>query len=152
MQIKDWQIQLCPLLHSREDFFLNYTDNFFISPVLGLHKYAYTLTFILRFSFLKKCTFRSSAQCLKIIYLYIFGCTGSSLMCTGFLQLQQAGVTLRCSVWGSHCGSSSSSGCIAWTLDGGLRSVVRGLSCSLDCGVFLDQVLNLCPLYLQGDP
>ena len=53
MQIKDRQIQLCPLLLSRKDFFLSYTDNFFISPALGLHKYVYMLTFISRFPFLK---------------------------------------------------------------------------------------------------
>ena len=30
------------------------------------------------------------------------GCVGSSLLCAGFLQLQQAGATLRCSAWASH--------------------------------------------------
>ena len=34
--------------------------------------------------------------------LFIYGCTGSSLLCTGFLWLQQAGATLHCtgfSLW-----------------------------------------------------
>ena len=48
------------------------------------------------------------------IYLFIFGCIGSSLLCTGFLQLWQAGATLRCSVRASHC--SGFSCCGAWAL------------------------------------
>ena len=40
----------------------------------------------------------------KFIYLFIFGCVGSSLLCTGFLQLRRVGATLRCGVWASHCG------------------------------------------------
>ena len=35
----------------------------------------------------------------KFIDLFIFGCIGSSLLCTGFLQLWQAGATL-CAVRG----------------------------------------------------
>ena len=30
-------------------------------------------------------------------------------------------------------------------------AVVHGLSCSVTCGIFLDQGLNLCPLYWQED-
>ena len=30
------------------------------------------------------------------IYLFIFGCVGSLLLCAGFLQLRRAGATLRC--------------------------------------------------------
>ena len=29
------------------------------------------------------------------IYLFIFGCVGSSFLCEGFLQLRQAGATLH---------------------------------------------------------
>ena len=32
----------------------------------------------------------------KFIYSFIFGGVGSSLLCAGFLQLWQAGATLRC--------------------------------------------------------
>ena len=70
MQIKDRQIQLCPLLLSRKDFFLNYTDNFFISPALGLHKYVYMLTFISRFPFLKSiCNLLPN---FKKLFIYLF--------------------------------------------------------------------------------
>ena len=41
---------------------------------------------------------------------FIFGCVGSSLLCAGFLQLQQTGATLRCSVRASHCGGFSCCG------------------------------------------
>ena len=38
-----------------------------------------------------------------IIYLlFIFGCVGSSLLCEGFLQLRQVGVTLHRDAWASH--------------------------------------------------
>ena len=46
----------------------------------------------------------------KFIYLFIFGCVGSSLLRTGFLQLQRAGATLHCSAWTSHCGGFSCCG------------------------------------------
>ena len=36
--------------------------------------------------------------------LFIYGCTGSSLLCTGFLWLQQAGATLCCIAQVAHCG------------------------------------------------
>ena len=38
-----------------------------------------------------------------IIYLFIFGCVGSSFLCEGFLQLQRAGATLHRGVRASHC-------------------------------------------------
>ena len=52
------------------------------------------------------------------IYLFIylfnfFGCIGSSLLHVGFLQLWQAGATLRCSAHASHCSGFS---CGAWAL------------------------------------
>ena len=43
---------------------------------------------------------------LNFIYLFIFGCVGSSFLCEGFLQLQRAGATLhqgaRASVVAEH--------------------------------------------------
>ena len=39
----------------------------------------------------------------KFIYLFIFGCVGSSFLCEGFLQLRQAGATLHHGAWTSHC-------------------------------------------------
>ena len=41
------------------------------------------------------------------IYLFIFGCIGSSLLHVGFLQLRRAGATLPCGAWASHCGGVS---------------------------------------------
>ena len=44
------------------------------------------------------------------IYLFIFGCVGSSLLCMSFLKLQRVGATLSCSVRTSHCGGFSCCG------------------------------------------
>ena len=38
----------------------------------------------------------------KFIYLFIFGCVGSSFLCEGFLQLRQAGATLHRGARASH--------------------------------------------------
>ena len=38
---------------------------------------------------------------------FIFGCVGSLLLRTGFLQLRRAGATLCCGAWVSHCGGFS---------------------------------------------
>ena len=64
------------------------------------------------------------------IYLFIFGCFGSSLLRAGFLQLRRAGATLHCGARASHC--SGFSCCGAGAL-GAQASVVvaRGLS---SCG------------------
>ena len=58
---------------------------------------------------------------ILFIYLFIFGCVGSSSLCVGFLWLWRAGATLHCSVWASHCGGFSC--CGAWAL-GAWASVV----------------------------
>ena len=39
---------------------------------------------------------------LNFIYLFIYGCVGSSFLCEGFLQLRQAGATLHHGAWASH--------------------------------------------------
>ena len=64
------------------------------------------------------------------IYLFVFGCVGSSLLHTGFLELWRAGATLCCSARVSHCGGFSRCGARAL---GARASVVaaRGLS---SCG------------------
>ena len=41
------------------------------------------------------------------IYIFIYGCVGSSLLCMGFLQLRQGGATLSCGAQASHCGGFS---------------------------------------------
>ena len=81
-----------------------------------------------------------------LIYLFIFGCVGSSLLHTGFLQLQQAGATLRCGVWSSHCSGFSCCGAQAL---GTWASVVvsRGLS---SCGSrALEHRLSSCGTWAQ---
>ena len=44
------------------------------------------------------------------IYLFIYGCVGSSLLCSSFLQLGGAGATLHCGTQASHCGGFSCCG------------------------------------------
>ena len=44
---------------------------------------------------------------IYLFYLFIFGCIGSSLLCTGCLLLWHVGATLRWSEWASHCGGLS---------------------------------------------
>ena len=94
----------------------------------------------------KVCTEDESrtARCIYI-YIYIF-----------FL----AALGLSCGAWASHCGGFSC--CRAQPLGAwasvvaarGLSSsvvVAHELSCSLACGIFLDQGSNLCPLHWQVD-
>ena len=87
---------------------------------------------------------------IYLFYLFIFGCVGSSLLLSGFLQLRRVGATLRCSARASHCGGFSC--CGAWAL-GTQASVVvaRGLS---SCGSWtLECRLNSCgawALLLRG--
>ena len=54
------------------------------------------------------------------LFIYFFGCVGSSLLHTGFLYLQRAGATLCCGARASHCGGFSC--CGAWAL--GMRASV----------------------------
>ena len=62
---------------------------------------------------------------LFILFIFIFGRVGSSLLCAGFL-LRRAGATLHCGARASHCGGSSCCGARAL---GAWASVVvaRGL-------------------------
>ena len=98
---------------------------------------------------------------LFILFIFIFGCVGSSLLRVGFLQLQRAGATLHCGAWASHCGDLSRCGARApgaqasAVVARGLQSagsvVAHGLSCSATCGILPDQVSNPCPLHWQAD-
>ena len=38
------------------------------------------------------------------LFIYLFGCIGSLLLCADFLQLQRVGAPLRCGAQASHCG------------------------------------------------
>ena len=44
------------------------------------------------------------------LFIFIFGCVGSSLLCAGFLWLRRAGATLRCGARASHCSGFSCCG------------------------------------------
>ena len=36
------------------------------------------------------------------LFIYLFGCVGSSFLCEGFLQLRQVGATLHRGAWAFH--------------------------------------------------
>ena len=83
------------------------------------------------------------------IYLFIFGCVGSSLLCEGFLQLRRVGATLHRGAWASHYHGLS-----LWSTGSGRAGsvvVVHRPSCSAACGIFPDQGSNPCPLHWQVD-
>ena len=46
--------------------------------------------------------FLKHATLFNFIYLFIYGCVGSSFLCKGFLQLRQAGATLHRGAQASH--------------------------------------------------
>ena len=87
-------------------------------------------------------------SCLKnkFIYLFIFGCTGSSLLRVGFSLVAVSGgySSLRCI--GFSCSGARAPGAWASVV------VVHGLSCSAACGIFPDQGSNPCSLHWQADP
>ena len=102
------------------------------------------------------------------LFIYFWGRVGSSLLCTGFIQLRRAGDTLRCCARASHCGGFSccearalgmwASVVVAHRLSScglcrlqsaGSVVVAHGLSCSAARGIFPDQGLNPCPLHWQ---
>ena len=63
------------------------------------------------------------------LYLFIYGCVGSSLLSTGFLQLRRVGATLHCHTL-AYCGGFSC--CGAWALGAqASAAVAQGLS---SCG------------------
>ena len=45
-----------------------------------------------------------------ILFIYLFGCVGSSFLCEGFLQLRRAGTTPHRGARASHCRSLSCCG------------------------------------------
>ena len=95
----------------------------------------------------------------NFIYLFIFGCAGSSLLC---------GLSSSCSEWG--CSLIAAYGLLivvaSLVVEHGLSArglsscssqstgsvlVAHKLSCSAACGIFLDQGSNLYLLYWQED-
>ena len=86
----------------------------------------------------------------NFIYLFIFGCVGSSFLCEGFLQLRRAGATLHRGARASHYRGLSRCGAQAPDSAGSVV-VAHGPSCSTACGIFPDQGSNPCPLHWQAD-
>ena len=85
----------------------------------------------------------------KFIYLFIFGCVGSSFLCEGSLQLRQAGATPHRGARASHYRGLSLRS--IGSRRAGSVGVAHGPSCSAACGIFPDQDSNPCPLHWQAD-
>ena len=83
----------------------------------------------LRAQSLNPCATREVPEFYLFIFIYLFGCIGSSLLYAGFLQLRRAGTTLRWGAW-TYCGRFPC--CRAWTL-GTQASVVAARELS-SCG------------------
>ena len=85
-------------------------------------------------------------SCNLNLFIYLFGCIGSSLLRAGFLQLWQAGATLRCGARASHCGGFSC--CRAWAL--GMRASVVAARMLSSCGTWaLEYRLSSCGAWAQ---
>ena len=83
---------------------------------------------------------------IKGDFFFFFGCVGSSLLHTGFLQLQRVGATLYCSVQASHCSGFS---CFRARALGTQASVVAAYGLS-SCGSrALERRLSSCGAQAQ---
>ena len=100
---------------------------------------------------------RTKLTLKKLLFIYYHfgvGCPGS-LLYEGFLQLWGGRAPLGCSVWASRCsgfscGAQGSMVCgHHWLQHMGSVVIAHGLSCSMVCGIFLDQGSNPCPLHWQ---
>ena len=78
-------------------------------------------------------------------FLSFFGCSGSSLLPVGLLQLQRVGATLQLGTRASHCTGFPRGG--TWAFE---PAAFRSFG-AWACEVFPDQGSNLCPLYWQAD-
>ena len=84
-----------------------------------------------------------------ILFIYFWLCW-VFVAARAFLWLWQVGATLCCGVQASHCGDFSC--CRAQALGAWVSVVVaHRLSCSVACGIFLDQGSNSCHLHQQAD-
>ena len=91
------------------------------------------------------------------IYLFIYGCTKSSMLRGLFCSCSKQGQLCSCSVRASHCSGFSVTehglrgmqpSAVA---AGGLSSCGNGLSCSVVCGIFPYQAPNPRLLHWQAD-
>ena len=74
-----------------------------------------------------------------LLFIYFWGCVGSLLQRTGFLQLWQEGATLHGGARASHCGGFSCCGAWALGTQASVATARRLSSCStraLDCAGF----------------
>ena len=91
----------------------------------------------------------------KLISLFIFGCTGFSLLYLGFSLVVASGgyssmqcmglLILGASLWSVGSGMKG----FQWLQHVGLVVMACELTCSAACGIFPDQGSNLCPLRWQ---
>ena len=91
---------------------------------------------------------KGTASLFFKMYLLLYGCLG--LCCCLWTFIAWAGATFSWGARTSHGGGFSCCGpqaLGAWAL----VVVVHGLSCSVACGIFLEQGLNPCPLHWQAD-
>ena len=94
----------------------------------------------------------SSSSCsffFFFVYLFIYGCVGSSFLWGLSLVAASGGHS------SSQCAGLSLSRPLLLRSTGSRRTgsviVVHGPSCSTACGIFPDQGSNLCPLHWQAD-
>ena len=87
---------------------------------------------------------------LNFIYLFIFGCVGSSLLCEGSLQLRRAGATPHRGARASHRRGLSRCRAQAPRRAGSV-GVAHGPSRSAACGILPDRGTNPCPPHWQAD-
>ena len=108
----------------------------------------YEITWKMHIKFLFFLNFIFTLFCFTILYWFLFGCAGSSLLCTGFRQWQLVWATLQSkffSSWWFLLLWSTGSGCASSVV------VLHGLRYPAACGICPGQGLNLCPLHWELD-
>ena len=85
------------------------------------------------------------------LFIYLFGAVlGLCSYAQAFSSCVECGPLSSCGIQASHC--SGCSYCRSWAL-GARASVVvaQDLGCSVSCGIFRDQELNLCLLHCKAN-
>ena len=86
----------------------------------------------------------------NFIYLFIYGCVGSSFLCEGFLQLRRVGATPHRGARASHHHSLSRCGAQAPDAQA-QQSWLTGPAAPRHAGILPDQGTNPCPVHWQAD-
>ena len=103
----------------------------------------------------------SFKKILFLMYLFPFGYVGFSLLHGVFSNCGEWRLLSRCGVQAAHCSGFSClrsqalgfvgfSSCGSWALEQGSIFVILGLSCSMACGIFLDQIEPMSPALAHG--